>query len=303
MSERQRTAGDLPPLTHPDKLYFPKPKITKAGLAAYYRSVADRILPHLSGRLVSLMRCPDGVDGERFFQRHPMPGMAPAIGRVPVTEADGAREEYLRIDDLAGVQAAVQLGALELHIWGSHAERLEHPDRLVLDLDPAEGMDFAPVRAAAFAVRNLLDEHGLTSFPLLTGGRGVHVVAPLAPAPSWSAIAGFARAIADRLSENAPDRYTANSRKAGRGGRIFVDWLRNQRGATAIAPWSTRAKPDAPIAAPVGWDRLRRIRRADAIGVKTVGKLLQDDPWPGYFRLRQALPEAAVLKRTDGSMG
>ena len=256
--------------------------------------MADLLLPHLTGRLVSLLRCPDGAEAACFFQRHPASGGPAAFGRVPVAEADGGRAEYLRIDDLDGVLAAVQIGALELHIWGSRAEAIERPDRLVFDLDPDEGLRFAAVRDAAFAVKALLEELELASFAMLTGGKGIHVVAPLAPDWDWPVVEAFAKGVARRLVNAAPDRYTANLRKLAREGRIFVDWLRNQRGSTAIAPWSTRAKPNATVAIPLSWDELRRTRRADAVTIKTARRRLAADPWPGYFELRQTLSQRAA---------
>ena len=287
-------------LTHPDKLLFAEAGISKAKLADYYRSAADRLLPHLAGRLVSLLRCPDGAGAECFFQRHPASGGSAALARVPVVESDGGRAEYLRIDDLDGVLAAVQIGALELHIWGSHADAIERPDRLVFDLDPDEGLSFAAVRAAALEVKALLEELDLASFAMLTGGKGVHVVAPIAPDRDWPVVEAFAKGVARRLVDTAPDRYTANLRKAARDGRIFVDWLRNQRGSTAIAPWSTRAKPNATVAIPVSWDELRRARRADPVTVKTARRQLTADPWPGYFDLRQTISQRAA-EVLDGS--
>ena len=158
-------------------------------------------------------------------------------------------------------------------------------------------------REAAFEIKGLLEQLGLTSFPLLTGGKGIHVVAPITPDWEWPVVEAFAKAVAEHLAAGTPDRYTTNIRKAARDGRIFVDWLRNQRGSTAIVPWSTRAKPDAPVAVPLSWDELRRARRADPTTVKNARQRFDGDPWAGYFELRQKLPDEAVKKSAMSRAG
>lgn len=300
VSEDEVATVDAVRLTHPEKLLFPKPGITKKKLADYYHSVAGLLLPHLAGRPVSLLRCPDGVEATCFFQRHPAQGLSNAIGHITVVEADGGEAEYLRIDDVEGLLAAVQVGTLELHVWGARADTIERPERLVFDLDPDAGLQFGAVRDAAFEIKALLEELGLTSYPLLTGGKGIHVVAPIAPDWDWPVVEAFAKGTAERLTDRAPDRYTTNLRKAARDGRIFIDWLRNQRGSTAIVPWSTRAKPNASVAAPISWDELRRARRADSVTIKSAHRRFDDNPWAGYFELRQSLTrEAATILDTD----
>ena len=298
-SDDKVPSADTVRLTHPEKMLFPKPGITKKKLADYYRSVAGLLLPHLAGRPVSLLRCPDGVEAACFFQRHPAQGLSDAIGYVTVIEADGDEAEYLRIDDVEGLLAAVQAGTLELHVWGARADTIERPERLVFDLDPDAGLQFGAVRDAAFEVKALLEESSLTCYALLTGGKGIHVVAPIAPDWDWPVVKAFAKGTAERLADRAPERYTTNLRKAARDGRIFIDWLRNQRGSTAIVPWSTRAKPNASVAVPVSWDELRRVRRADAVTVRNARRRFDGDPWAGFFELRQSLTrEAATMLDT-----
>lgn len=279
-------------VTHPDRVLFEGQGVTKRSLAEYYVAVADRILPHVAGRPLSLVRCPAGQGGECFFQKHASPGFPEALKPVSITEKSGT-DEYLYVDDVAGLVSAVQMGVLELHIWGSHVDTLEKPDRIVFDFDPDEAIDFAMVRAAAVEMRDTLGDLGLTSFPMATGGKGIHVVVPLEPGRGWDEIKDFAEALARLFAERKPDRYLAKASKAERRGRIFVDYLRNGRGATAISPFSSRARPGAPVAWPVSWAGLARLRNAHPATVETALTMLKrqkTDPWKDYFRTQQSLP-------------
>jgi len=286
-------------VTHPNKVVFPETKVTKRKLIEYYLSVADRILPHVAGRPLSLVRAPDGAGGETFFQKHASQGFPKEFRQVTIEET-GKAEPYLYIDDEKGLIAAVQMGVLELHIWGSHVGALEMPDRLVFDFDPDEGIDFGAVVRAARDMRERLDDLGLQSVPMVTGGKGIHVVVPLEPAYEWPDVKAFAEALARAMASDEPDRFLAAASKAKRQGRIFIDWLRNGRGATAIAPFSTRARKGAPIAWPVSWTELGKLGNAHPVTVETaraaIERLARKDPWEGYFRIRQELP----LKRLRG---
>ena len=289
-------------VTHPDKVLFDTQGLTKADLVSYYEAVEDRMMPHLAHRPVSLVRCPDGRGGECFFQRHASKGFPQEFGSVAVKESSGETEDYLTIDDFSGVVAAVQMGTLELHIWGCRKDNMDKPDRLVFDLDPDEGLAFADVKQAAEDVRGLLDALGLASFPMLTGGKGVHVVAPLERRQSWDDLKGFARGLAVRMAAEAPQRYVATMSKAKRKGRIFLDYLRNEKSGTAVAPYSTRSKEGAPVAAPVTWEELARTKAANAFTVKTMPKRLKSlnrDPWAGYGDVRQSITRDMV-KRVTG---
>jgi bifunctional non-homologous end joining protein LigD len=287
-------------ITHPDRVLYPDTDLTKRDLIDYYAAVADLMMPHVVDRPVSLVRCPRGRQRNCFFQRHATDGMPPEFGVVPIREASGKVSDYLAIGGIEGVVAGVQVGTLEFHIWGSRRRAIEKPDRLVFDLDPDPSVDFATVRRAAVEVRDFLAELGLETFPLLTGGKGVHVVAPLAAKREWPDVKRFARAVADALAGHAPQRYVATMSKARRRGRIFIDYLRNERGATAIAPYSTRAHPGAPVAAPVSWDELKRIERADAFSMGAILKRIKKrDPWAGYDAVRQSLTDKQ-LKRIAG---
>jgi bifunctional non-homologous end joining protein LigD len=281
-------------VTHPDRVLFPDMGLTKRDLIAYYEAVRETMMPHILDRPVSLVRCPQGRHRKCFFQRHAGEGMPEALPVTPIREQSGNVADYLYIDGPESLIAGVQIGTLEFHIWGVRRNAIETPDRLVFDLDPDLSVGFAAVRDAAVEVRDLLGELGLKTFPLLTGGKGIHVVAPLAPERDWPVVKRFARAVAAGLAERAPGRYVATASKARRRGRIFIDYLRNERGASAVAPYSTRARPGAPVAAPVSWAELRRIERADAISVAAMMrrlKRLKRDPWTGYDDVRQILTD------------
>ena len=284
-------------LTHPDKVLFAEAGITKADLAEYLVAVSGRMLPHVSGRPLSLVRCPDGTAKECFFQKHTTKGMPPALKSVPVEEGDGEVAEYLMIDSAAGLVGAAQIGGLEIHLWGSHWKALERPDRMVFDLDPDGGVTFADVREAARDVRKLLEAANLESFALVTGGKGIHVVVPLDASQGWDEIKAFAKGVAIKLALNEPDRFVATMSKAKRKGRIFIDWLRNERGSTAIAPYSPRAKPIASVATPVSWTELSRVEAANAFTIPTGLRRLRQaksDPWKGYFSVRQSIGRKAA---------
>lgn len=279
-------------LTSPDKPVYPG--ITKAQLVAYYSTVAERMLPHLANRPLTLLRRPTGSP-KGFFQKHDSGGFPDAFKNVRITETIGKDDMYLYIDDAAGLAACVQMSALELHIWGSHVDNLEHPDRIVFDIDPDEGLGFDSVRDAAQRIREELAKWALESFPMLTGGKGIHVIAPLRPVLEWPDIKLFCRTFADKLAENEPERFTSNIRKAKRTGRMFVDYLRNERGATAVAPFSTRAKPGCPVAMPVSWNELGTIESASAFSLaEAVARAKGPDPWPGYFDLTQSVTKAML---------
>lgn len=287
-------------LSNPDKVLFPGQGVTKADLAAHYERVAERMLPLVEGRLISLVRCPEGTGGQCFFQKHDAKGFPAAIRRTEITESDGDKATYLGIDDLAGLVAAVQMGTLEFHIWGSRSDRLENPDRLVFDLDPDEGLGFAEVRDAAFAVRDRLKGLGLETLPLVTGGKGIHVIAPLARRAGWEEIKTFARGFAALLAREEPERYVATMSKEKRKGRIFVDWLRNQRGSTAIAPYSTRARKGAPIATPVSWDELAGLEAASAFRIEDMPRRLREkDPWSVATTWNQSITRARLAVVTE----
>lgn len=282
-------------LTHPGRVLYPQQGITKRDLALYLEAAATRMLPHAARRLISLVRCPQGRAKKCFFQRHGGAGFPETIQRMPVRLKDGSTEDYLYIEDLEDLLSCAQMGVLEFHIWGSRVDNIERPDRLVFDLDPDPSLTFADVRDAAFHMRDALDALGLQTFPLLTGGKGVHVVAPLQRRHGWDTVKAFARALAIRMAEDQPERYIATMSKAKRKGRIFIDYLRNERGSTAIAPYSPRAREGAPVAWPVTWQELEHIEAANIVNLaNAMPRLADPDPWAGYDDVRQGLRKAAL---------
>jgi bifunctional non-homologous end joining protein LigD len=282
-------------LSNPDKVYYPDAGLTKLDIARYYETVAPFILPYVARRPISLVRCPEGIDGQRFFQRHAMKGMSPAIKQILIAGGE-TDKPYLYIDDEEGLFGLVQIGTLEIHDWGVSLHHIAQPDRLVFDLDPDEQLDLATLKAAALEVREFLADLGLKSFLKSTGGKGLHLVAPLTPKLGWPEVKAFAKAVADALVEARPDRYTANPLKKTREGRIFVDYLRNQRGGSAIVNYSTRAKKGAPVACPLRWDELKGLKAAAPYSVTTLParlKRLKSDPWEGFFSTRQSITAKA----------
>ncbi|MGD9966122.1 MAG: DNA ligase D [Hyphomonadaceae bacterium] len=284
-------------LTHPDKVLFPESGVTKAELAAYLDMAADRMGAHLYGRPVSLVRAPDGVGKQTFFQKHAMKGMPKEIKLIPITESDGKPEEYLTLPDATAIVSAAQISALEFHLWGSHNRDLEHPDRLIFDLDPDEDLDFQIVKRAAFDIRALLESANLASFAMITGGKGIHIVLNVKPKLDWAEFKGFAGDVAEQVAALDPKRFVANMSKAKRKGRIFIDYLRNGRGATAIAPYSPRAHGTAPIAVPVSWDELKTIPSASVFKLKDMrARLNEPDPWAGYDKSAVSITKATRAK-------
>jgi bifunctional non-homologous end joining protein LigD len=287
-------------LTSPDKVVYPEGNITKAQLVAYYDAVSGPALRHIAERPLTLLRRPSGTS-RPFFQKHDSGGFPEAFKKVRIPETTGDTDIYLYIDDVAGLAASVQMSALELHVWGSHVDRLEHADRIIFDIDPDEGLDFAATRQAAIDIRAHLAKWSLESFAMVTGGKGIHVIAPLRRTLEWPDIKLFCRTFAEKLATNEPERFTSNIRKATRHGKMFVDYLRNERGATAVAPYSTRAKSGCPVATPVSWDEVATLDSAAAFSLAEAAARAQGpDPWPGYFDLTQSITKAMLSSVAGG---
>jgi bifunctional non-homologous end joining protein LigD len=235
---------------------------TKGELADYYAAIAPLMLPFAARRPISLVRCPQGRAKQCFFQKHDSGAFGNHVDHVAIREKDGGAEDYLFIDNSEGLLTCVQMGTIEFHGWCSRSDAVEQPDRMIFDLDPDEGLGFAEVKRAARDIADRLSDIGLVSFAMLSGGKGVHVIVPLTPGHDWDAHKDFARRFAEALSLAEPDRFVATMSKAKRKGRIFIDWLRNQRGSTAVLPYSARARAKVPVAAPVSWAELKGLENA-----------------------------------------
>jgi bifunctional non-homologous end joining protein LigD len=279
-------------VTNPDRVIFRTPRITKLEVVRYYEAVGEAMLGHVEGRPLSLVRCPQGIDGQCFFQKHVGTRLPAGVERVPIREKNGV-EDYLFVTAVDGLLGLAQFGNVEFHTWGSRVPDIEHVDQLIFDLDPDEGLPWKRVVDAALLTRGLLEEIGLSCFLKTTGGKGLHVVVPLKPTRDWDQAKRFAQAVAQQLAQVAPDRFTAQLAKERRGGRIFIDYLRNGRGATAIAAWSLRARQGAPVSMPVAWDRLsaRRDIRGDVFSLRNAPAERQaaEAAWKDTARSRRTL--------------
>ena len=281
-------------ISNRDRVIFPETGQTKGNLADWYEAVAPLMLPWAAGRPVSLVRCPQGRAKKCFFQKHDAGTFGKAVRHVAITEKDGGAEDYIYVADAQGLLACVQMGTIEFHGWGSKAADVEHPDRMVFDLDPDEGLDFADVRRAARHLHDRLADIGLASFAMLSGGKGVHVVVPLAPGHSWEQHKDFARRFSEALSIAEPERFIATMSKAKRKGKIFIDWLRNQRGATAVLPYSARARAGAPVAVPIAWGELDGFDSAHPFSISDIDMIrrrAKAKALAGWGFAAQALPQ------------
>ncbi|MGH7848540.1 MAG: DNA ligase D, partial [Candidatus Binatia bacterium] len=286
------------PLTHPDRVLYPEQNITKRELALYYEKIADWIMPHLENRLLTLVRCPEGRSKQCFYQRHARAGLHGSVRRIPVREARAVKS-YVAVDSLTGLIALVQMGVLELHTWGSRLQRLGQPDRLIFDLDPDPALPWEDLRQAALALRARLSDLGLGSFVKTTGGKGLHVVTPIAPKQDWELIREFSRLVAHSIVREDPARYTATTSKTKRKGKIFIDYLRNARAATAVCAYSTRARPGAPVSVPLDWEGLGTDVRSDHFTIRDVPQRLarlRRDPWRDYESARRPVTRALMKK-------
>lgn len=273
------------PLSSPDKIVFPAARLTKQDVADYYREVAPLLLPEVARRPLALLRCPDGVASGCFFQKHQAGQLGDSVHSIAIVEKSGSTADYIYIEDARGLLELVQMNTLELHPWGARIADVERPDRLVLDLDPHEDVSWKEVIAAAREIRELLGQVGMESFVRLSGGKGVHVVIPVEPVADWAQAKQFCEGFAKALAAHAPRRYVAVAAKNQRKGRIFIDWLRNGRGATSIASWSLRAREGAAVAMPLRWSELGRSRSSVDYPLPRAlrrARSLQGDPWEGW---------------------
>jgi len=291
----RRTAAGAAKVTHPERVIDPSTGLTKLDLVRYYESVAPWMLPHLKGRPCSLVRGPDGLGGELFFQKH----LGPTQKIKGVTVLDTAlwpgHEPLIEVATAQGLAEAAQLNVLEFHTWNAGVRRIDRPDRMVFDLDPGERVPWARVQEAATLVHSFLGDLGLQSWLKTSGGKGLHVVVPIAPKLDWDTVKGFSQAVVEQLARVVPDRFVAKSGPANRIGRIFVDYLRNAHGATTAAAYSARARPGLGVSMPVDWSQLQALKSGAQWTIATAREHLsfqQQDPWAGYWGCRQTLTRA-----------
>ena len=275
-------------ISSPDKVIFDDSKITKEDVIRYYEKVSERMLPYVEHRILSIVRCPKGVSQTCFYKKHPGPG-SKGIFTIPVSTETGETEDYFYIADKTGLISEAQMGTLEFHTWGSRTDQLEKPDIMVFDLDPDEGMDIEKVRQGVRDLKSILSELSLVSYLKTSGGKGYHVVVPLKPSVNWDIFHDFARKVAEVMEQKWPDRYTSNVRKNKRSGKIFIDWIRNARGATSIAPYSLRARKGAKVSMPISWDELDTIAPDGIDMEKALLRIHNNDPWKDFFNIEQML--------------
>jgi len=278
-------------ITHPDRVLWPDQGITKLELARYYAAIASKLLAHAGNRPISLVRCPQGQQRQCFFQRHPGEGMASHVRAIKVA-GRGDGKPFIFIDDAEGLVSLVQMGAIELHAWNSTVSDVKKPDRLIFDLDPATDIEWDAVKSAARHVRAGLEKLGLVSFLKTTGGKGLHILVPFSRGPSWAEAKNFARTFCEGLANAEPERFIINSRKNVRAGHIFLDYLRNDETASAVAAYSVRARPGAPVSLPVDWKELAGLNAGDVFKIKDALKR-RKDPWADIAKAgKQRLPLA-----------
>lgn len=275
-------------ISSPDKVMYQDPAITKREVADYYSRVAERMLPYVSNRILSIIRCPKSISGECFYKKHPGPGSKGVID-IPVEGKDGETKNYFYIDNAFGLISEVQMGTLEFHTWGSRVSQLELPDMMVFDLDPGEGLGLGRIREGVRDLKRMLDELSLISYLKTSGGKGYHIVIPLQPSVGWDAFSEFAKRIAEVMEQRWPDRYTSNIRKEKRKGKIFIDWIRNSRGATSIAPYSLRARIGAPVSMPISWEELDTVAPDGGKLRNAIERVVQEDPWEDFFKIKQRI--------------
>jgi len=284
------------PVTHPDKILYPDPELSKGELAEYYEETAGRIIPHIADRPLSIVRCPSGHQKSCFFQKHVKESMGKGIYPVKVPGDD---QEYISVRDAQGLIDLVQLGTLEIHPWGSRKDKLDKPDFIVFDMDPGKGTGWQEVKKAAGDIKELLDSLGLVSFLKTSGGKGLHVYIPIERRSDWKEARDFAHAVSTKMMKRDPEHYIDTMSKEKRSGKVFIDYLRNSQGSTSVAPYSTRAKRGAPISAPLTWEELSSLKDPGEYTMTNINKRLSQlkhDPWQDYFTIKQSLTKEIIRK-------
>ncbi|MBL8823180.1 MAG: non-homologous end-joining DNA ligase [Planctomycetia bacterium] len=278
-------------LTSPEKMLYPEDAISKLELAAYYQMVSKWMLPHLTDRPIVLVRCPEGRHEESFYQKHPAPGSPESLRQIPIKGKEKT-EKYFVVADVKGLISLAQVAALEVHAWGSRSDKLDYPDRLIFDLDPDTELPWKIVIESAHQVRGLLEELGLKSFVKTTGGKGLHIVIPIERRHNWEEVKSFCRQVAHLIVKYDPRHFIANMSKVQRHGKIYIDYLRNARDATAVAAYSPRVRSNASVSVPVSWKELGKIPSSSHYTIRNLPKRLaklKRDPWQEIAHIRQGL--------------
>ncbi len=273
-------------ITNPQKLIFPNPKVTKFDIVLYYQKIARRMLPFLNHRLISTVRCPGGITGDCFFKKH-LETKSDGISRVHVPSDKDKKTDYYYIKDISGLISEVQMNSYEFHIWGCKANKLSKPDMLVFDLDPDENMSLEKVREGVKDLKSILDELHLVSFLKTSGGKGYHVVVPIQSLKSWTSFRKFAKNIAEIMEMKWPQKYVSNMRLKNRKGKIFIDWVRNTKMATSVAPYSIRVKKTPSVSMPISWRELDKVSPNEITMKDALQRLKRKDPWENFFDIQQ----------------
>ncbi|WP_347332371.1 non-homologous end-joining DNA ligase [Marinimicrobium locisalis] len=285
------------PITHPDRVLYPEHGITKLDVARYYEELEEHILPHLRHRPLSLLRCPEGLEQDCFFQKHPDKQFAKDVPRTPIPEKRGGSSSYLYVSSISELVWLVQYGVLEFHPWGCQISDVEKPDTLIFDLDPGPNLGWQVISETAIGLRERLDALGLDSFLQASGGKGLHLVIPIEPKWEWDTLKAFSHSIARAHAKDDPRNLTTNMAKSKRGGKVFIDYLRNGRGNTSIARYSTRAQEDARVATPLRWDELSTQTTSNRYNINNIRRrlgALKTDPWEGYEESRNVITKAML---------
>lgn len=273
-------------ISNGEKVMYKKPRTTKMDVVMYYNAVKERMFPYIEGRILSTVRCPNGVDEEKFFKKH-LEENKYGLEKVKIKSSDGKRDDYYFMVDECGIIGEAQMNGVEFHVGGSRAREANKPNVMVFDLDPDEGLGIEKVRQGARDLKSILEKLGLKSFLKTSGGKGYHVVVPVSKLKTWKQFSSFAENVVKVMVEKWPEDYTNNIRKESRKGKIFIDWLRNKKGSTSVAPYSLRAREGASVAMPIKWSELDKVK-PNGIGMKdAIKRLKRKDPWEGFFEANQ----------------
>lgn len=273
-------------ITHPKKVIYKRPKITKMDIALYYQKVAKRMMPFLENRIVSTIRAPEGIEAEQFFKKH-FDNKNSGIGKKIIPNEKGNAEDYYYFKNMEGLLSEVQQNSFEFHVWASNIKSINHPNMLVFDLDPDEKMSLKKIRQGVMDLKSILDELSITSFLKTSGGKGYHVVVPISSLKNWKSFKTFAQNIAKLMETKWPDKYTSNVRKESRKNKIFIDWIRNAKSATSVAPYSLRLRSGAPVSMPISWNELNKVKPNSIKMKDAILRLKRKDPWENFFNIAQ----------------